>query len=236
MKPLPALAALAALLLVACVGTPTPDVEATVQTRVAATQAAQATAQAAASATQAAQPTTIATLTPQPTVTQTPSPSPIPSPTPTLKPTPTRPPTATPTRTPIPTDTPEPTDAPTVAPPTDAPAPTQPPQDTRGLVVNAYWVEGAPGPFGVGQDIWFNFDLTNGTDQILYYDALGAWVEQTGQFQKSYFHSSFDPGSRLAWDDHINIPEPGTYSLWLAVQFDDGMGAKLSGPVVVTVE
>jgi hypothetical protein len=61
-------------------------------------------------------------------------------------------------------------------------------------------------------------------------------VEQTGQFQKSWTYSLLEPGQSLAWRDHINIPDPGTYHLFLAIHFSDGVAALLSGPVVVTVE
>lgn len=220
------------LLLAACRATPMPDLEASVQAGVAATQSAQATAGAAASATQAAQPTAFAT--PLPAATRTPAPSPEPSTTPKQTPTTTPTPTATPS--PVPTETPEPIATPTPIPPTETPSPTQPPQDARGLVVNGYWVEGAPGPFAVGQDIWFGFDITNSSGTTLGYDALGTWVEETGQYQKSWKYSSLPPEEHLRWRDHINIAEVGTYSLWLAIHFSDRQAALLSGPIVVTVE
>ena len=117
------------------------------------------------------------------------------------------------------------------------PAPTQPPlQDTRGLVVNAYTVEGAPGPFGAAHDIWFSLDITNGSDQTQAFDALGTWVEQTGQYQTSWTYSSLEPWQNLAWRDHINILVPGTYHPFLAIHFSDGVAALLSGPIVVIVE
>ena len=94
---------LSGLLLTACGGTPTPDIEATVQAAIRATQTAQppkaptpdieASVQAAVAATQAAQPTS----------------------------------TPAPTQTPIPTEPPEPTDTPV---PTDTPAPTATPTPT----------------------------------------------------------------------------------------------------------
>jgi len=68
MKHLFILLTLASLLLAACGGSPTPDIEATVQAAIAATQAApdiEATVQAAIAATQAAQPTEM--LAPEPT-------------------------------------------------------------------------------------------------------------------------------------------------------------------------
>lgn len=108
---------LCSLLLTACGGTPTPDIEATVQAAIAATQTAQptktptpdieATVQAAIAATQTAQPTN----TPTPTETPTPAPTETLTPTETPKP----PETPSPTDTPAPTatPTPEPTATPT---------------------------------------------------------------------------------------------------------------------------
>jgi hypothetical protein len=128
---------------------------------------------------------------------------------------------------------PQPTAVPTAVPPTQVP--TQP-ADTRGIVVNAYSVRGAPGPFGAGTEILFDLNVTNGSGQTLAFNALGAWVEQTGQFQKSWSYSSFSPNQNLVWTDKIIIPSPGSYSLWLAIEFSDGAGVLLSGPIAVTVE
>jgi len=103
-------------------------------------------------------------------------------------------------------------------------------------VPSAYWVEGAPGPFEVDEEIWFNIDITNSSGGTVAYQALGTWVEETGQFQKSWSYSAFSPGQHFMWRDHIHIPAPGTYHLWLAIQFDDGAGVKLRGPITVTVQ
>jgi len=132
----------------------------------------------------------------------------------------------------------EPPPAPTPVPPTATPAPTDTPAPTnvRGLVPNDYTVEGAPGPFGVGQDIWFNMDITNTSNETVAYTALGTWVEETGQFQQSWTYSSFAPGQHFTWRDHINIPAPGTYHLWMMICFPDDSCAKLKGPIVVTVQ
>jgi hypothetical protein len=103
-------------------------------------------------------------------------------------------------------------------------------------VANGYWVEGAPGPFSAGQDVWFSFDITNASGGTLEFNALGTWVEETGQYQKSWTYSTLELDETLQWRDHINITAAGEYSLYLAVQFSDGFGALLSGPVVVTVQ
>ncbi len=93
------LALLSCMVLAACSASPTPDLEATVQAAVAATQAAQPTN------TFTPEPTN--TPTPEPTDTPTPEPTDTPTPEPTDTPAPTS--TARPTETPMPTDTPEPT-------------------------------------------------------------------------------------------------------------------------------
>ena len=124
------------MVLAACSASPTPDLEATIQAAVVATQAApdlEATVQAAVAATQAAQPSETPrptpTETPEPTSTNTPvstntpTPEPTETPEPTLTHTPTLEPTATPE--PTPTETPEPTltHTPTLE-PTATPEPT----------------------------------------------------------------------------------------------------------------
>lgn len=143
---------------------------------------------------------------------------------------------------------------PTAAPATAAPAATQAPAATvapttsappagnaRGLVVNNYVVEGAPGPYAVGAAMWFSIDITNSTAQEIRYSALGTWVQETGQYQKSYFavppnYPSFVANQRFTHRDRIIIPAAGAYHLWLAIQFDDGVSALLAGPVAVTVQ
>jgi uncharacterized protein YraI len=138
-----------------------------------------------------------------------------------------------PSPTPVPpTDTPVPTAAPATptAEPTAAPA-----ADFRGLVPNSYSVEDAPGPFGANGDIWFNMDISNFTGWEVEYDALGTWVQETGQFQKSWTEQAFKVNRRFQWRDHINIPDSGTYNLWMRICFTDGACFNMLGPVVVQV-
>ncbi|MEN8097781.1 MAG: SH3 domain-containing protein [Chloroflexota bacterium] len=124
---------------------------------------------------------------------------------------------------------PAPTPEATAVPPTVTPAPTP---DFRGLVPNGYLVEGAPGPYGVGQAIWFNWDIsTVGTD--ISYAALGTWVAETGQFQKSWSNETSVPQT---WRDHIDITSAGTYHLYLRICFHDGYCANMLGPVQVIVQ
>jgi hypothetical protein len=110
-----------------------------------------------------------------------------------------------------------------------------PPDRRRGLDPLSYNVFGAPGPFGVGQFIWFSFKIVNTSSQTLSYTSLGTWVQETGQFQKSWTYSTFGPSGVLNHRDHLEIPAPGTYHLFLAIQFSDGDNVLLSGPIEVRV-
>ncbi len=136
-----------------------------------------------------------------------------------------------------PTAAPAPPAAPTQAPSTGLPGLST---DLRGLAVDGYQVEGAPGPYDVGKCIWFNIWITNNSGSEIKYDALGTWVFETEQFQKSYFaippsYPSFMPGQKFSHHDCIKIPQAGTYHLYLAIHFEDGTPALMNGPVQVTV-
>ena len=133
------------------------------------------------------------------------------------------PPTATPVPT-VPAATPTPT------------LPPGPPAEFRGLVPNNYWVENAPGPFGVGQKVWFNMDITNPTGMQIDYEALGTWVQENDQFKKSWTKREFMPGKHFEWRDHLIFTESGTYNLWMRICFRDGACANLMGPVTITVK
>ena len=138
----------------------------------------------------------------------------------------------------------EPPPAPTAAPATDVP-PTEPPPPTappvteiRGLYPDDFQVEGAPGPYAVGQAIWFNMWITNKTSTAVEYASLGVWVEETGAFQKSWVYSEFSPGQVFYHRDqmHDKITAPGTYHLWMAIEFRDGVSEKMLGPVEIIVQ
>lgn len=135
---------------------------------------------------------------------------------------------------------PAPPPPPTAVPPTaasTAPPPTVAPSDYRGLVLEGFQVEGAPGPYGDSVDIWFNIWLHN-TGGKIEYQALGVLVEETDQFQKSYSYSHFEPGQKFSHRDHINqfTLGPGTYHLSLMICFNDGHCPKMWGPVEVVVQ
>jgi hypothetical protein len=124
------------------------------------------------------------------------------------------------------------TATPVPPPPTATP---QPAANFRGLVPNAYVVEGAPGPFEADKKIWFQFSVTN-LGQTVDYSALGTLVDETGQFQKSWTNERFLPGQTLDWRDNLKIPAPGTYNLWLVVCFTDNECFRMRGPVTITVQ
>ncbi|MEA3342393.1 MAG: SH3 domain-containing protein [Chloroflexota bacterium] len=140
---------------------------------------------------------------------------------------------------PAPTAAPVTAIPPTAVAPTAAPQPTAAPvTDIRGLHPDKFEVEGAPGPYNVGQAIWFHIWITNKTASSVEYEYLGVQVEETGRVQKSYTYSEFTPNQQFHHHDqmHDKIDAPGTYHLWLVIQFRDGNGFKLLGPVEVIVQ
>jgi uncharacterized protein YraI len=139
----------------------------------------------------------------------------------------------------------QPPTAPTAAPvtvvPTGVPptATSAPAADFRGLVPDKFEVEGAPGPYAAAREIWFNMWILNASANTVEYKAVGIFVEETGQFQKSYTDSNFQPGQGFnPHRDHINqfTLEPGTYHLWMRICFLDGQCFKMLGPVTVTIQ
>jgi len=140
------------------------------------------------------------------------------------------PPSPTP---PPPTATPLPTATATPAGPTPT---TGPPPEFRGLEPINYWVEDAPGPFGVGSKIWFNMDIKNTNTYRVHYESLGTWVQETGKFQESWTKQKFGDRQHFTWRDHLKIKSAGTYHLWMRICFTDGACVNLMGPVTVKVE
>ncbi|OQY20889.1 MAG: hypothetical protein DRJ03_29570 [Chloroflexi bacterium] len=140
---------------------------------------------------------------------------------------------------PAPTAAPVTAIPPTAVAPTIAPQPTAAPAaDVRGLHPDDFQVEGAPGPYQLGNPIWFHMWITNKTASPVEYEYLGVQVEETGRVQKSYTYSEFAANQQFYHKDqmHNKIDAPGTYHLWLVVQFRDGNGFRLLGPVEVVVQ
>ena len=122
-------------------------------------------------------------------------------------------------------------------------APTQPPPpalpgDFRGIVPRSFSIENAPGPFGGAGDIWFNFDVLNSAGETVLYTAIGTFVEETGQFQRSWTNAGLDSGATLAHRDHINQFSlgSGTYHLWLRICWPDGACDNMKGPVEIRIQ
>ena len=169
-------------------------------------------------------PTTAPTQLPPPAIVVVTLPSPTALATITPSPTPAATETPAATDTPLPTDTPPPTATfaplPTL-PPTDTPTPLPTP-NTFGLSAN-FLVEGGP-IYGVNQDIWFQFDVKNPNGVEMAYGALGLYPRKDGVDRLDLFQYSWMNATMFAngftWRDHINIPEPGQYTVRIAICFD----------------
>ena len=181
--------------------------------------------------------TAVAQAQPLPTIVPTIPPSPAAtiaapaSPTPVATVTPS--PTLAATDTPVPTDTAVPTDTPTATatpfptqPPTDTPTPV-PTADTFGLSANFLVEDGSV--FAVNQDIWFQFDVKNPNGIEIKYGALGLYPHKDGVDRLDLFQYSWTNATMFAdglvWRDHISIPEPGQYTVRIAICFEETKGA-----------
>jgi hypothetical protein len=131
-------------------------------------------------------------------------------------------------------------------PPTAAPKPTDPPAtpppapaECRGIVVDGFQVEGAPGPYGAGSPIWFNLWITNKTSSRIEYRSLGVDALRDGtsvHYQQSYSYSDLDGFEKFDHRDRIILQSPGTYDLWLTIGFTESEWCRLMGPVRVVVQ
>lgn len=150
------------------------------------------------------------------------------------------------TATPASTDTPEatevpPTDTPAPLPPTNVPAPVQPtspppPTDTpapppppakgaNGLVASHFALQDRS-DYSAGGKIWFELQISNSTGNEVPYNALGVMPKKDGVdrfewYQQTYGgkNSTMKPGG-LTWEDRIELPEAGSYTLRLVMCFD----------------
>ena len=252
-------AALAALLLTvllaACNGA-ADETAATPATSVAQAEAAQPTKPppviaASTAAPVAEQPTTVAadnsaappTPTALPTAVMTAAPpTPIP---PTAVPATAVPPTAAPpTAAPVvPTAVP-----PTAVPPTAAPTVPPAPSGVRGLIASHFAIQDRA-QLTVNGDIWFEFHVANSTSGDVPFDALGVMPKKDGADRGQWYQHSWGgnddviPVGGLSWDDHINLPEAGNYTLRLVICFDgpacqaqNGTWHTLSPEIPVTIQ
>ena len=161
-----------------------------------------------------------------------PTPTALPTTAPTAAPPTDVPPTAAPPTAVPPTAVP-PTAAPvvpTAAPPTAIPptaAPTVPPAPSgvRGLTASHFAIQDRA-QLTVNGDIWFEFHVANATSGDVPFDALGVMPKKDGTDRGQWYQHSWGgnsdviPIDGLSWDDHINLPEAGNYTLRLVICFD----------------
>lgn len=155
----------------------------------------------------------------------------LPTAVPTVAPT-EAPPTAEPTATPPPTAAPvvvQPVAPPPAAPPTAVPPtavpPTAAPAGVNGLIATHFALQPRADLVTNG-DIWFEFNVANSTGSDVGFDALGVMPKKDGVDRPQWYQHSWGgnndviPPGGLSWDDHINLPEAGNYTLRLVVCFD----------------
>jgi hypothetical protein len=160
-----------------------------------------------------------------------------------LLPSATPPPTVTPTDTPAATDTPVPTDTPpptntpvpvvipptnTPVPPTNTPVPTPSgPQavSINGLSSSRFNLQ-PRAQIQVNGKIWFEFTVDNSTGGNVAFSQLGVMPRKNGADRLDWYQNSWGgnndsikPGG-LRWEDHISLPEAGSYTLRLVICFD----------------
>ena len=186
-----------------------------------------------------------ATFTPLPTVEATNTAEPTnPDPTDTPLPTNTLPP-PTATNTPVPIILPTNTSPP----PTNTPKPEPPAQDTRGLVAEYFNIQWERANLTVNGEIWFGFKVVNTVGYDVPYNMLGVMPKKDGQDRFEWFQWSYGGKDHvispqgLEWEDHIELPESGNYTLRLSICFDGldackaggGTWATLSQEIAVTI-
>jgi hypothetical protein len=119
--------------------------------------------------------------------------------------------------------------APPPPPPTATPPPTNTPvpvatatpaaSGQNGIVADSFTVENTT--VGAGQDIWFDFKITNTTDGSIDFGLVAAHTD-AGFTAKSFSgplgaHKSLP--STGTWRDHFSIGTPGTYQVYLGICF-----------------
>ncbi|MBP7691035.1 MAG: SH3 domain-containing protein [Anaerolineales bacterium] len=115
------------------------------------------------------------------------------------------PPTAVPS--PVPTNAPPPATATTAA------------GSARGVRGDHFALQTTARTFGLNQDIWFEFKITNTSGNTISYRCLGAKVPG-GPAKCSWGSTATDvlkPGDVIEWNDHMNIGTAGTYTLVLGI-------------------
>lgn len=174
-----------------------------------------------------------------------------------------------PTETPIPTDTPTPIPAtatstaipptntavyvappPTAVPPTNTPIPpTAAPQiGVNGLIASHFALQ-SRSSYTVNGRIWYEFTVSNTTGSDVPYNALGVMPRKDGKDIQDWYQQTYGgPNAKirpegLTWEDNIQIPERGNYTLRLVICFDGfdnclnggGTWHSLSNEVPITI-
>jgi hypothetical protein len=129
---------------------------------------------------------------------------------------------------PPPTATPVPPTA-TGVPPTNTPGAGTSPNGVRG---DFFVLKSSAREYGINQDIWFSFKITNTSNNTIAYRCLGAKVPG-GPAQCSWGNNATDalgPHQEITWEDHINIGTAGTYSLVLGICYLGDTGSCKNSP------
>ena len=181
------------------------------------------------------------TPTAQPTAVITPAPTPTPTAT-------AVPPTAVPPTAVPPTAAPPTAVPPTAVPPTAVPPTAPPPLGARGLTASSFALQDRAN-LTVNGKIWFEFHVANSTSGDVAFEALGVMPRKDGVDRPEWFQRSWGGNNDvigtggLSWEDHIDLPEAGNYTLRLVVCFDPldsckanpGLFASLSPEIPITV-
>jgi hypothetical protein len=137
------------------------------------------------------------------------------------------PPTDTPAPIP-PTSTPAPVQPTSPPPPTETPEPPPPPPPQKGAngLVASYFALQDRSNYSAGGKVWYEFTVSNSTGNEVAYNALGVMPKKDGVdrfewYQQTYGgpNSTIKPGG-LTWEDRIELPEAGSYTLRLVICFD----------------
>lgn len=159
------------------------------------------------------------------------------------------PPTATPvppTATPVPpTNTPVPVVIPPTAtpvPPTNTPAPVAPPPGNPNGISATFWNLQDRSDFRPGGLIWFEWTIVNSSGFDQPYGCIGAMPQKDGVDRPDLFKTSWggSPGDAVppqgfSADDNIVLNEPGSYTLRLAISFDDYSQCSTGNATYVTL-
>jgi hypothetical protein len=137
---------------------------------------------------------------------------------------PTEAPTAEPTAIP---PTARPVVQPTAVPPTATPAPPTPtPQlGANGLIASHFAIQDRA-DLVVNGKVWFEFNIANSTGGDVPFDALGVMPKKDGVDRPEWYQHSYGgnndvvPSGGLNWEDHIDLPEAGNYTLRMVICFD----------------